>query len=107
MFAKEGASVAVAGNILSDVEETVESLQEIARSQGHSDTIFCPIEVDVTSSEQVKSVIDAIPKMFSKWGPPLSVAVNGAGIIRPSPFLSLSEEMFDDVINVNLKVHEF
>ena len=37
-------------------------------------------------------------------GPPLSVVVNAAGITKDKSFLKMTEEAFDDVINVNLKV---
>lgn len=38
-------------------------------------------------------------------GPGLSVVVNAAGITRDKTLLKMSEEAFDEVIKVNLKVH--
>ena len=37
-------------------------------------------------------------------GPPLSVVVNAAGITRDKSLLKMTEEAYDDVIRVNLKV---
>lgn len=38
-------------------------------------------------------------------GPGLSVVVNAAGITRDKTLLKMSEEAFDEVVKVNLKVH--
>ena len=100
--------LAVAGNNIAAVKETVETLQETARSAGHTDTAFHAFEVDVTSSKQVNSLLTSLVEKFSSGGrgPPLSVVVNGAGIVKRRPFLEVSESEFDDVLDVNLKVSE-
>lgn len=97
-LAREGASVAVAGNEMSPVKETVTILKD---TSGHSNAKFLPYEVDVSKSDQVSSLVKCFTNDF---GTPLSVVVNNAGIIRDSLFLKMSEDDFDDVISVNLKV---
>ena len=100
--------MAVAGNNIAAVKETVETLQETARSAGHTDTSFHAFEVDVTSSKQVNSLFTSLVEKFGRGGrgPPLSVVVNGAGIVRDALLLRQKEAAFDEVINVNLKVSD-
>ena len=108
LFAKEGASVAVAGNDMAAVEETVDSLQVAARDAGHTDSAFHAFEVDVTSAKQVSSLFASLGERFACGGraPPLSVVVNGAGIVRDALLLRQTENAFDEVIDVNLKVSD-
>lgn len=102
VFAREGASVAVAGNILSDIKETARGLEDVARSHGHTDAQFIPLEVDVSSSVQVQSLFGSLTSSFAR-GAPLSVVVNAAGIMRDALLLQQTEEDFDRVVDVNLK----
>ena len=106
VFAREGASVAVAGNILSDIKETARGLEDVARSHGHTDAQFIPLEVDVSSSVQVQSLFGSLTSSFAR-GAPLSVVVNAAGIMRDALLLQQTEEDFDRVVDVNLKVAGF
>ncbi len=93
----------MAGDHLSSVQETVQSLEDIAKRHDHGGSRFRGYEVDVSSLEKVKAMVEGISKEFAH-GPPLSVAVNGAGITRDSLLVYQSEEEFDEVIRVNLKV---
>ena len=108
LFAKEGASVAVAGNGIAAVEETVKTLQVTAREAGHTDSSFHAFEVDVTSSKQVSSLFASLVEKFGcgERAPPLSVVVNSAGILRAALLLRQTEAAFDEVIDVNLKVSD-
>ena len=102
-LAKEGASVAVAGNKLEPAQETTHTLREIAKEKGFSESQFRAFEVDVSQSGQVDQLIESVSSTFP-GNQPLSVAVNNAGIIHDALLVKMSEESFDDVINVNLKV---
>ena len=62
-LAREGASVAVAGNILSDCQETVSSLTAMSGSSGAAS--FLPLEVDVSDSSQVAQLFSLITSKFS------------------------------------------
>lgn len=59
------------------------------------------LEMDVSSSESITS---ALNEMIAKYKKPPSIVVNSAGITKDNFLLKMSEQDFDDVINVNLKV---
>ena len=61
-LAREGASVAVAGNILSDCQETVSALQTESGSSGAS---FHPVEVDISDSGQVSHLLSVLANKFT------------------------------------------
>ena len=102
-FAKEGASVAVAGSKLEPVQETTDILREIATEKGFSESQFHAFEVDVSQPGQVDQLVESVSSAFP-GNQPLSVAVNNAGIVRDAILVKMSEEDFDDVLRVNLKV---
>lgn len=56
--------------------------------------------MDVTSLDSVKSVFETIKNVNKK---PPTIIVNSAGITRDNYLLKLSEDDFDQVINVNIK----
>ena len=106
LFAKEGASVAVVGNNLSTIEETVCNLRDIAMKEGHITATFHPFEVDVSNSGHVDSLFSSLEDVFTR-APPLSILVNGAGVTRDALLLKQTEEDFEQVLNVNLKACVF
>lgn len=55
--------------------------------------------VDVSSSESVQKLLSKISKNY----PVPEILVNCAGITRDAVMLNMTEQMFDDVIKVNLK----
>ena len=103
VMAREGASVAVTGTRLGPLQETVDMLTDIAAQNGHTNSTFKAFQMDVSSSEHVKAVMSSLDKEFPQ-GPPLSGVVNNAGITKDGPLVRMSEQAFDDVIRVNLKV---
>lgn len=58
------------------------------------------LELDVSSSENIKT---ALNKMIAKYKKSPSIVVNSAGITKDNFLLKMSEQDFDDVVNVNLK----
>ncbi|KAK8774493.1 hypothetical protein V5799_010979 [Amblyomma americanum] len=60
----------------------------------------CAMHVDVGDSSSVEKLFHDINAVFSQ---PLSIVVNCAGILRRAPLVECTEELFDDVIRVNLK----
>lgn len=101
MFAREGASVAVVGNIQSDNEETVRLLKEIAKDNGHEGSTFIPFEVDVSISAQVTALFDSLESSFGRDFP-VSIVVNSAGI--GSNQTLFEDTNYERVIDINLKV---
>ena len=55
--------------------------------------------IDVTDPVAITQMIDSV---ITEYGQ-VDVLVNNAGIVRDARMINMSEELFDDVINVNLK----
>lgn len=92
-LAKNGAKVAIFATKESDaVKETMEELSKLA-----GDSMFVPC--DVSDFDKVKEAIDSVIEHFGK----IDILVNNAGITKDKLLMQMSEEDFDDVINVNLK----
>ncbi|XP_054911226.1 estradiol 17-beta-dehydrogenase 8 [Poeciliopsis prolifica] len=94
-LASEGASVVVADISEDSANETVGRLQSDLKGQSHM-----AAAVDVSSKESVKNLLTRIQTRYFQ---PPSVCVNSAGITQDDFLLSLEEEKFDRVIQVNLK----
>jgi len=99
IMAREGASVAVVDVNKSAAKETAElcrqSSPQLVEAQFHS------YNVSVADSKAVNDMIKEVKGHFSQ---PLSIVVNGAGITRDKMMWKTTEEHFDEVIDVNLKV---
>ncbi|MEX0962352.1 MAG: 3-oxoacyl-[acyl-carrier-protein] reductase [Simkaniaceae bacterium] len=95
-FAKEGASVAIFGTNEERAKKVVEELKEIRLS---TDQLIVYDLVDVSDTSQVEI---AAKSLEDSWGA-LDILVNNAGITRDKLFLSMREEDWDRVLNVNLK----
>lgn len=92
-FAREGASVVINDMGPTDVLDTV--AVEISGIPGQC----IAIRADVSRSDQVKTMIDQIDQRFHR----LDILVNNAGIIRRGTIETVTEEDWDQVIQVNLK----
>uniref|UniRef100_A0A3Q1J565 (3R)-3-hydroxyacyl-CoA dehydrogenase n=1 Tax=Anabas testudineus TaxID=64144 RepID=A0A3Q1J565_ANATE len=89
-LASEGASVVVADISEQSANETLGSLPSDLRGQGHMAAV-----VDVSSKESVTKL--------TRYFQPPSVCVNAAGITQDDFLLSMDEQHFDRVVQVNLK----
>ncbi len=90
-FLDEGANV-VLGDINQDaLEQAVASLN----AEGRVATRIC----DVTNAAEVEALVDAAVTTFGG----IDVMVNNAGITRDATMRKMSEEQFDQVIDVHLK----
>jgi len=92
-LASLGAEVAViyAGN-----EEKAEEVCIQARAMGVRAAAF---RCDVASFEEVKQTVDAVKHAFGT----VDILVNNAGVTRDGLILSMKEEAYDLVLDVNLK----
>ena len=92
-FAQQGANIAFIQ--IFDNENAAQTEKELAelgvKVKGY--------ECDVSDFNATKTVIEEIIKEFGE----VHILVNNAGIIRDGLMLSMKEEDFDKVINVNLK----
>ena len=91
-FAKEGANVVI--NYNSDKDGAQGVLDDIKRLGVQSDII----KADVSNSEEVNNMIKKIVEKFGK----LDILINNSGIIKDARVTSMSKELWDEVIGVNL-----
>jgi len=93
-FAAEGARVAIGARRAGESEETIRLIQ----AQG-GEAIFVPTDVKV--ADQVKNLMDAAVDRWQR----LDLAFNNAGIGGTGfvPTQDYSEQVWDDVIDINLK----
>ena len=74
-----------------------EMLREAAGNVGSDDLL--PLELDVTSPASARAAVEDCETRFGG----LDTLVNSAGIIEITPFLEISEEEWDKIIDVDLK----
>jgi len=91
-LAREGAHVALA-----DIR--TEALDDIARTIESHNRKALKVAVDVTQTDQVAQMVQAVVKSFGH----IDIFFNNAGIIRIQNFLDVTEAEWDHVIDVNLK----
>lgn len=92
-FAEHGAKVAF--NYSSDDKSANELIKELQK-------IGCDYLVfkgSVTDLSFVRDMVEEVKQKYNR----IDILVNNAGIIRDKPILMMSENDWDDVINVNLK----
>ncbi len=92
-FAEYGSKVVV--NYRSSVAQVEELLASIRNAGGEA----IAIQADVSREEEAKKLIDEAIKHFGR----VDVLVNNAGITKDNLVMRMSEEDFDNVIDVNLK----
>jgi NAD(P)-dependent dehydrogenase (short-subunit alcohol dehydrogenase family) len=92
-FAQEGADVAL--NYLDDkaaAESTAARIAGLGRR-------CCTIAADVSKPEEARGLVAATERDLG----PIDVLVNNAGIFPRAPFLDATEELWDAVLDTNLK----
>jgi len=92
LLAKAGAKVVLADISQEDCQIVAD---KIKKDGGEAIAIKC----DVSKKAEVDSMVNEAVK---KWGR-LDILVNNAGILQFKPFLDLTEQDWDKIINVNLK----
>ena len=93
-FLKEGAVVALCGSRKESAEKAVKALKDENASWE-----VMGIWPDLTSYASVKESFDSVKEKYGR----IDVLVNNAGISAREPFTSYTEEMFDNVMNLNVK----
>jgi len=92
-LAEQGADVVINFTSSKDKAEAVAGEVE---AKGRKALI---IQADVSKKDEVVSMFEQIKQ---EWGD-LDILVNNAGVLRGGEFSEFSEEMLDEVLNVNLK----
>jgi len=91
-FADEGATVVIADVKEDDGRATVASIEDDGGTAAF-------VEADVSEGEQVQAVVDTVVDRFGG----IEILVNNAGITRDATLEKMTEEDFDQVVDVNLK----
>ncbi len=95
-FAKQGADVAIFGT---NTERSAQVLSELEQARISPEQKFESFLVNVSEKSSVET---AIQQLLAKWGQ-IDILVNNAGITRDGLLMRMSEEDWDQVIDVNLK----
>ena len=90
-LAQDGAAVAI-------VDINAESAQAVASDLRKDDRQALSYQCDVTQRSQVRA---ALATVVAKWGK-ISILVNNAGIGQRASFLEISDDMWQQVLGVNL-----
>lgn len=97
LLAREKVNV-VAGDLnQATVAETIDQLTK----NGSSDLNHLAVSLDVSDRKSVEDVFNQIKTHYN--GKSLNILVNCAGITRDAQLVKMTDEKFDEVIDVNLK----
>ncbi len=91
-LSRAGAEVVIVGR---NEEKANTRLKEIADTQGNGYILAA----DVSSREGLENVLQEVINKSGKC----DILVNGAGVNSPTPFLDISEEEYDRILQVNTK----
>ena len=91
-FGESGATVICAGRNKERLEDTVRKITE----SGGTARAFT---VDVTDLDSIKALVAAVEAEYGR----IDVLVNNAGYENIQPFLEVTPQVYDDIMNVNLK----
>ncbi|CAM9191309.1 unnamed protein product [Ectocarpus fasciculatus] len=91
-FAKEGAKVVIAARREVKLDEVAEEI----KSAGGDVAV---VMGDVSKEADCKKMVDAAIEVFGG----LHVAFNNAGVFKTVPFVDITEDTIDDILNINVK----
>ena len=92
LFAREGAKVLLVDRSQRQAEETLSAIRE----EGGEASVF---EGDVTSSEDCRAMVEAAVQQFGG----VHILFNNVGILGSGSVVEVDEDLWDQVLNVNLK----
>lgn len=90
LFCKEGARV-ILWDIIDDGVLTADKINEAGGEIEFQ-------KIDITNRQEVQGATEKIMKRFGR----IDILINNAGIVRDRSFLKMSDQEWDQVINVNL-----
>ncbi|MDE6029794.1 MAG: 3-oxoacyl-ACP reductase FabG [Clostridiales bacterium] len=93
-FLKEGATVVLCGSRKETAQQAVDGIK--AKDPKAKVEGICPNLSDYAS---VKEAFDSVAKKYGK----IDVLVNNAGVSENTPFLNYTEEVFERVMDLNVK----
>jgi 3-oxoacyl-[acyl-carrier protein] reductase len=92
-FAQKGCSVAICGTNEAALKETAAELERAGSPK------FLALKLNVSKGHEVEEFSKAVLEAFGK----IDILVNNAGITRDNLMLRMSEEDWEEVLDVNLK----
>lgn len=92
LFSREGARVLLVDRVGERAEETLAAVRE----EGGEATVC---EADVTNAADCQRIVEAAKARYGR----LDILVNNVGIVGPGSAVTVSEEDWDRVLDVNLK----
>lgn len=92
-LAKQGADVAI--NFVSHPERAQEVANQVTQMSRRSFVA----QADVSKKPQVEQMVQAVTTNLGR----VDILVNNAGIVVSKPFLEMTEEEWDQILDVNLK----
>ena len=98
-LAREGAHVVVnypTASVSDKAEEVAKQIREIGQQS-------IAIQADVSKAAQVEAMVEQTVNQFGR----LDIQVNNAGVDPHIPFLEMTEDQFDFIIDTNLKGNFF
>ena len=89
LFAKEGAKVAITGRNEATIKEATQSISDDAIG----------IKADVADLKSIENSYKEVQEKFGK----IDVLIVNAGIFKGAPLADFTEELFDEITDVNYK----
>jgi len=93
-FLKEGAKVILTGSRAETVEKAVAQLKET-----YPEAVVEGIWPNLSNYEEVKQAVDAVVAKYGR----IDILVNNAGVSESTPLDKYSEELFEKVMDLNVK----
>lgn len=90
-LASEGAAVAILARNAQDVRAAADGLAAEGRQA-------IGVPCDVTVRDQVRAALNAVLAAFGR----VTILVNHAGVFRSAPFVDMTDEVWDELLRVNL-----
>lgn len=91
-LAKQGANVVVAARRVDRLAELAKEIVSMGREA-------LPVMMDVTKKETITAAVAKTIEMYGR----LDILLNNAGVAEFMPFLEMTEEAWDKIIDTNLK----
>lgn len=91
-FASEGANIVVSDVLTAEMEDTAQEIKNLGRD-------VITVKTDVSKKKEVENLVNNTIDNFKK----VDILVNNAGISRQADLLEMTEDVWDEVMNVNLK----
>jgi NAD(P)-dependent dehydrogenase (short-subunit alcohol dehydrogenase family) len=91
-FARAGADVAIAARTEKGLKNCAQAIEALGQKA-------CPVAMDVTSTESIRNGVALAAGQLGG----IDIVVNNAGIEQVCPSLDVEEELWDSIVDTNLK----